>query len=155
MSEPATKLDTRDIVVEEVLPCAPEAIWKTLTSAELIDRWLMKTAGFEPAKGTRFTFQTTPLGAWDGVVHCEVLEVRPNELLSYSWRGGHDSNTEYGSSLNTTVTWTLSKVEGGTRLSLVHSGFELPKNETAFRNLSKGWKGIVGRIATISSGHAH
>ena len=46
---------TQDIVVEEVLPHAPETIWKTLTSGELIDRWLMKSTGFEPVAGTRFT----------------------------------------------------------------------------------------------------
>jgi uncharacterized protein YndB with AHSA1/START domain len=50
----------QDIVVEEVLPHAPETIWKTLTTSELIGRWLMKSTGFEPVAGTRFTLQTTP-----------------------------------------------------------------------------------------------
>jgi uncharacterized protein YndB with AHSA1/START domain len=48
MTEAATILDTQDIVVEEVHPHAPEAIWKTLTTGELIGRWLMKPTGFEP-----------------------------------------------------------------------------------------------------------
>ena len=151
---PPPGFDTRDIVVEDLLPHAPETIWKTLTTGELINRWLMKATGFEPVKGTSFTFQTTPIGAWDGVVHCQVLKVVTNELLSYSWRGGHDSNAEYGSSLNTIVTRTLTKVDSGTRLRLVHSGFELPKNDTAFRNLSKGWRGVVSKLGTIS-GEAH
>jgi uncharacterized protein YndB with AHSA1/START domain len=94
--------------------------------------------------------QTTPAGAWDGVIHCEVLEVLPNERLSYSWRGGHDANAEYGSRLDTVVTWSLAKVDGGTRLCVVHSGFVLPKNTTAFRNLSEGWKKVVGKIGVIS-----
>jgi uncharacterized protein YndB with AHSA1/START domain len=33
---------TRDIVVEDVLPHAPELVWKTLTTGELIGRWLMR-----------------------------------------------------------------------------------------------------------------
>jgi hypothetical protein len=33
----------------------------------------------------------------------------------------------------------------------VHSGFVLPKNDTAFRNLSQGWKKVVGRIHAVSS----
>ena len=33
----------------------------------------------------------------------------------------------------------LSTVEAGTRVRLVHSGFVLPKNETAFKNMSAGW----------------
>src|SRR6185312_15918524 len=97
-----------------------------LTTADLIGRWLMEPTGFIPTKGTRFTFQTTPAGAWDGTISCEVLEVIPNERLSFAWRGGDDANQGYGSRLDTIVTWTLAKVPGGTRLRLVHSGFDLP-----------------------------
>jgi uncharacterized protein YndB with AHSA1/START domain len=154
MNDDALKSDTQDIVVEEVFPHAPETIWKTLTTGELIDRWLMKSAGFEPVKGARFTLQTTPAGAWDGVIHCEVLQVVRNERLSYSWRGGHDGNAEYGSRLDTVVTWTLAKVDGGTRLRVVHSGFVLPKNATTFRNLTEGWKKVVREIGLMSGGRA-
>jgi uncharacterized protein YndB with AHSA1/START domain len=140
----------QEIVVEEVLPHAPETIWKTLTTGELIDRWLMKSSGFEPVAGTRFALQTTPAGAWDGVIHCEVLEVIPNERLSYSWRSGDDANVGYGSRLDTVVTWTLARVAGGTMLRVVHSGFVLPRNATSFRNLSEGWKEVVGKIGAMS-----
>ena len=151
MSKAAVKFDTQDIVVEEVFPHAPETIWKTLTTGELIGRWLlMKPTGFEPVKGARFTFQTKPAGAWDGVIHCEVFEVTRNELLSYSWQSGVDGNAQYGSRLDTIVTWTLAMVEGGTRLRLVHSGFVMPKNDASFRNLREGWKQVVGRIGAIS-----
>jgi uncharacterized protein YndB with AHSA1/START domain len=151
MSKAAVKFDTQDIVVEEVFPHAPETIWKTLTTGELIGRWLlMKPTGFEPVKGARFTFQTTLAGAWDGVIHCEVFEVTRNELLSYSWQSGVDGNAQYGSRLDTIVTWTLARVEGGTRLRLVHSGFVMPKNDASFRNLREGWKQVVGRIGAIS-----
>ena len=34
----------RDIEVEEVLPHSPEKIWRALTTAELLARWLMRTA---------------------------------------------------------------------------------------------------------------
>jgi len=81
MSDAALKSDTQDIVVDEVLPHAQETIWKALTTGELIGRWLMTPTGFEAVKGKRFTFQTTPAGAWDGVIHCEVLEAVPNERL--------------------------------------------------------------------------
>ena len=151
MNDVALKSNTRDIVVEEVLPHAPETIWKALTTGELIGRWLlMAPTGFEPVKGKHFTFQTTPAGAWDGVIHCEVFEVTRNELLSYSWQSGVDGNAQYGSRLDTIVTWTLARVEGGTRLRLVHSGFVMPKNDASFRNLREGWKQVVGRIGAIS-----
>jgi uncharacterized protein YndB with AHSA1/START domain len=79
------------------------------------------------------------------------LEVTPNERLVYAWKGGHDANVGYGSRLNTVVTWTLSRVENGTRLRLVHSGFVLPRNDTAFKNMSDGWKKVVRRLDTIAA----
>ena len=71
----AVKPETKSIVVDEVFPHAPEAIWKVLTTGALIGRWLMAPTGFAPVKGTRFTYKTKPAGAWDGTIQCEVLEV--------------------------------------------------------------------------------
>ena len=151
MNYAALKSDTQDIVVDEVFPHAPETIWKTLTTGELIGRWLMMTpTGFEAVKGKHFTFQTTPAGAWDGVIHCQVLEAMPNERLVYAWKGGHEGNVGYGSRLDTVVTWILSRVENGTRLRLVHSGFVLPNNDTAFKNMGEGWKKVVPSIGAIA-----
>jgi len=151
MNELALKSDTHEIVVDEVFPHAPAMIWKTLTSGELMGRWLMMTpTGFEPVKGNRFTYRTTPAGAWDGVIHCEVLEVIPNQHLAYAWRGGDEGNAGYGSRLDTVVTFILSRVANGTRLRLEHSGFVLPKNEVAYRNMGGGWKKVVPRIGEIA-----
>ena len=152
MNDAAIMADTHEIIVDEVFPHTPEVVWKTLTTAELMGRWLMMTpTGFAPVRGSRFTYQTTPAGAWDGVIHCEVLEAIPNERLVYAWKGGHDGNVGYGARLDTVVTLTLSRVENGTRLRLVHAGFVLPKNETAFRNMSDGWKTVVQRIDAIAA----
>ena len=141
---------TQAIVVDEVFPHAPETLWRTLTTGELMARWLMKPTGFAPVEGTRFTYQTTPAGEWDGTIRCQVLEVVPNTRFSYSWSGGHEDNKGYGSRLDTVVTWFLSKVETGTRLRLVHSGFVMPANETAFRNMSDGWSKVVPSLARIA-----
>jgi uncharacterized protein YndB with AHSA1/START domain len=149
MNDAALKPDTQDIVVDEVFPHTPETIWKTLTTANLMGRWLMMPAGFEPVEGKHFTYQTKPAGAWDGTIHCQVLEAKPNERFAYAWKGGHAGNAGYGSRLDTVVTFILSKVENGTRLRLVHSGFVLPKNDSAFKNMSEGWKKVVQNIGAI------
>jgi uncharacterized protein YndB with AHSA1/START domain len=145
------KAETQSIVVDEVFPHAPEVIWKALTNGDLIARWLhMPTKGFAPVKGAHFTFQTTPAGAWDGLIRCEVLEVVPNEKFAHAWRGGDEGNTGYGSKLDTVVTWTLTKVAGGTRVRMVHSGFVLPKNETAYTGMSNGWKKVVPGMVAVA-----
>ena len=152
MTATALKLETRDIVIDEVFPHAAATIWKTLTTAELIGRWMMPPAGFEATEGKAFTFQTTPAGAWDGTIHCQVLEVVPNRRLSYAWKGGDEGNTGYGARLDTVVTWSLTPVEAGTRVHLVHSGFVTPKNDTAYKNMSDGWKKVVRNIGAIVDG---
>jgi uncharacterized protein YndB with AHSA1/START domain len=81
-------------------------------------------------------------------------EILVEEMFPHApetWQGGHDGNGQrYGSLLRTIVTWTLAKVDGGTRLRLVHSGFVTPRNDSAFRNMSEGWKKVVGRIGAMS-----
>jgi uncharacterized protein YndB with AHSA1/START domain len=154
MNNAALKSDLQDIVVDEILPHAPETIWKTLTTGELIGRWIMPATGFEPVKGKHFTFRTTAAGGWDGTIYCQVLEVIPNERLVYAWKGGHEGNVGYGAPLDTVVTFTLARVQAGTRLRLVHSGFVMPKNDTAFRNMSEGWKKVVKNVGVVTAEQA-
>jgi uncharacterized protein YndB with AHSA1/START domain len=143
---------TRSIVVEQVFPHAAETIWLTITRPELMARWLRMTPeGFEPVIGNRFTYQTSPAGEWDGTIRCEVITVVPGRELAYRWQGGHAANQGYGSLLDTIVTLTLEPVDGGTRLRVVHDGFVLPRNETAHRNMSGGWTGVVTRIGELST----
>lgn len=149
MNSTALKSATQDIVVDEVFPHAPETVWKALTSGELMGRWIMPPTGFEPVKGNHFTFKTKPAGEWDGVIHCQVLEVTPNKRFAYAWRGGHEANVGYGSRLDTVVTFTLSRAENGTRLRLIHSGFVTPKNDTAFSNMSEGWPKVFQKLGDV------
>lgn len=141
----ASKPITRAIVVEDVLPHAPETIWEVLTNPDYLDRWLMKN-DFAPVVGHRFTFQAQPMGDWNGVAHCEVLECDPPHRLSYTWVGGSAKNPTYGSALDSTLTITLTPVERGTHFKLVHEGFVSPQNDAAFTAMSSGWAGIIKRI---------
>jgi len=115
MNDIAPKSGSQDIVVDTDFRHPPETIWRMLTTSDLIGRWMMVPTGFEPVEGKRFTFQTTPAGAWDGVIRCQVLEVIPNARLVHSWTGGHEGNAGYGSRLDTVITWTLVATETGTR----------------------------------------
>lgn len=150
MNHAALKPVVQDIVVDEVFPHAPETIWKTITSGKLIARWMMEPTNFQPVEGIHFTFKTTPAGAWDGTIRCQVLEVVPNRLFSYAWKGGDAGNIGYGSLLDTVVTFTLAPERGGTRLRLVHSGFVMPRNETAYENMSGGWKKIIPKLGDVA-----
>ncbi|MCZ8310971.1 MAG: SRPBCC domain-containing protein [Magnetospirillum sp.] len=149
MNDVTSKPATREIVIDKVFPHAPEKIWRALTDATLIGRWLMAPTGFAATKGTEFTFQTKAAGAWDGVIRCQVLEVVANERLVYSWQSGHAGNIGYGAPLDTVVTWTLSAAANGTRVRIIHSGFVLPKNDTAYSNMGEGWKKVVRNLDAL------
>jgi len=141
---------THAITVEKVLPYTAEKIWRTLTSSELIAKWLMPN-DFALEVGRRFNFRTKPIGDWNGVVDCEVLAAEPPRLLRYSWKGGATTNPAYGSRLDTVVTWTLTPVEGGTSVRMVHDGFVLPGNQFAFDAMSPGWGRVLDSIARVTA----
>ena len=140
---------TQSIVVDYDLPRSPEVVWRALTEPALLAKWLMEN-DINPVVGHRFNFRAQPTPGWDGVVHCEVLEVQPHKLLRYSWKGGSNQIQQgYGSPLDTVVTWTLSSTSFGTRLHLEHSGFTAG-NAFAYENMSKGWRGkIAERIEQV------
>lgn len=132
-----TGREPQSIHIEYDLPQPPATVWRALTDSKIVAAWLMAN-DLRPEVGHRFTFQAQPMPGWDGVVHCEVLEVEAEKRLVYSWRGGAGALT-----LDTRVTWTLTPApSGGTRLSLEHTGFSAGQT-MAFEALRKGWAGKV------------
>jgi uncharacterized protein YndB with AHSA1/START domain len=146
-TSPIASSDSKTIHVEYDLAHPPAKVWRAITEPALVAAWLMPN-DLEAKVGHAFTFQAPPMPGWDGVVECEVLAVEPERLLRYSWRGGAP-----GSRLDSVVTWTLSPTgDGGTRLSLEHSGF-LPINRFAFEAMSQGWSEKLGpRMREVLAG---
>ncbi|MDG4831113.1 SRPBCC domain-containing protein [Solwaraspora sp. WMMD1047] len=127
-----------DIRTDAFLPHPPEKVWRALTDPVLLARWLMPN-DFQPRVGHRFTFRTEPAPGFDGVVHCQVLAVEPPELLRISWAGGPG--------VDTTVTWRLAAEGRGTRLFLIHEGFDEsdPGQQAVRRLLDGGWRTHLAR----------
>ena len=120
---------------------APPDVWEYLTKPELIEQWLMKT-DFQPIKGHkfRFTFQAKPDSKYEGIVHCEVIEVKPFTKLSYSWNGRTQDKSR---NFNSTVVWTLIPKDKGTELQLQHNGFDVLED---LLNHSNGWNSCLKRM---------
>jgi uncharacterized protein YndB with AHSA1/START domain len=138
--------ETRTLVVERVVPHLPEKVWRALTETALLEDWLMKN-DFKPTVGAKFTFRTQPMPHWNGVVECEVLAVEPHQRLSYSWNAGD------GKKLYTTVTWTLTQVEGGTRLRMEQSGFG-PQDDNNYKGAAYGWQRHIEALEKVVAGLA-
>jgi uncharacterized protein YndB with AHSA1/START domain len=137
------------IIVEKTLPYPPQKIWRILTQPEMIAQWLMPN-DFQPVLGHKFRFHTQPMGKWDGVVDCEVLEIEEARLLRISWVGGSDDNENYGSRLVSELTWTLTPVDGGTHVRMEHSGFG-PNNAFAFQAMGQGWNKVLDSIDRLAA----
>jgi uncharacterized protein YndB with AHSA1/START domain len=139
---------TESIVVETDLPDPPERVWRALTEAALLEAWLMPN-NIRAEVGAKFQFRTAPAPGWNGVVECEVLEVVPERLLVYSWRGGSKLAEGYGHEVETVLTWKLTPLDnGGTRLFMEHAGFD--PDSFAFKVMGQGWRGkIVEKIRQV------
>ncbi|HKJ92854.1 MAG TPA: SRPBCC domain-containing protein [Longimicrobiales bacterium] len=150
---PEGKADRHTLVVDYELPAAPEKVWRALTESDLLSRWLMPN-DMRAEVGHAFTFRLEPApdpgNGWDGVVHCEVLEVEPGRRLRYTWRS---DSTEAATRLDTVVTWTLKALDdGGTRLRLEQSGFR-PENGRAYAGVEAGWRGwLAQRLREVVEG---
>ena len=124
------KAALRSVIVEREFAYPPEKIWRALTQPHLIEEWLMKN-DFAPAIGHRFD-----LSAEWGTINCQVREVEPNRILSYTW-------TAMG--LESVVTWTLTASSTGTHLRMEHAGFG-PDQERAFQGAKLGWQHFLAKL---------
>ncbi len=129
---------TRSVVIERFFAHAPEKLWRALTEPALLTQWLLKN-DFLPEIGREFQFRNEPVGGWDGLIDCKVLEFDPLQRLAYSWRAfGHVSTVEF----------TLTAADGGTQLRMEHSGF-LADQEAAYQGAHYGWQRFIGNLERL------
>jgi uncharacterized protein YndB with AHSA1/START domain len=135
MTNPAA---TRSLVMEREVPHPPEKIWRALTQSPLIEDWLMEN-DFQPVVGHRFSFRSTPVPNWDGVIDGEVLVVEPNSRLTYSWAT---------MGMKSVVAWTLTPTKEGTHVRMEHSGF-LSEEDANFKGARYGWTRFIGNLERV------
>lgn len=136
---------SRSIVVERTMPHPPAKVWRALTTSALIEDWLMAN-DHQAVVGHRFNFRATPMPGWNGVTDCEVLALDPEKRLVWAWNA---SGEQAADGLKTTVTWTLTPVDGGTHLRMEHAGFR-PQDEMGYQAMGGGWPRIVGGLERVA-----
>lgn len=122
----------RSIKITKVYDFPISDVWEALVNKTAMSAWLMP-CNIEPVIGHKFQFKTKPYPGFNGIIDCEILQLKEQELLSFSWSGG--------SLENTIVTFKLSKEGAGTKLDFEHRGFEGLLNRIIVKKiLSNGWK---------------
>jgi uncharacterized protein YndB with AHSA1/START domain len=114
-----------------------ERVWAALTSSSALAAWLMPN-DFKPVIGHHFSFRTRPAPGFDGIVHCQVVEMEPPSRMVWTWAGGN---------IDTTVTFTLEAVDGSrTRLRMRQVGFHGLGAQLTRRILASGYPRILQQL---------
>ena len=133
-----------DRIEKQIVLRAPVArVWKALTDAGEFGAWFRVRLGGPFAPGRRVTGPITHPGYEHVTLDVTVEKLEPERLFSFRWHpAAVDPKKSYDHEPATLVEFRLEKVEGGTRLTVVESGFDaLPANrrDEAFRMNSGGW----------------
>ena len=139
LTDTTDRSQTEAISFEFELRHPPEKVWRALTEPRLLAEWLLPVIDFELQRGAAFSFRTQPVGGWDGIVNCRMLEVEAPRKLSYAWVAG---------GIDTVVTFTLAPTPTGTHMSLVQSGFK-PDQKQNFGGARYGWRLMGGRLDDV------
>jgi uncharacterized protein YndB with AHSA1/START domain len=146
--------DTIDAIEREITIAAPvERVWELITQPEHVGRWF-GDAGAE--------IDLRPGGdlvlRWEeyGTIHGRVERVEPMTVFSYHWAPFKEPGGKEPVPGNSTlIEFTLSEIEGGTRLRLVESGFSTldgtPESREELRDGNAGgWIKELGELAEYS-----
>ncbi|MGO9410901.1 MAG: SRPBCC family protein [Spirochaetia bacterium] len=128
------------------VPAPPERVFLALTSGEITE-WWVRAGVFDTRE---WTGDVREGGVWraTGVgngkpyaLEGEFLEVNPPRKLVHSWRAAGAPGGE-----PTVVTYLLERLEGGTRVTLRHTGFA---SREACLNTCIGWETSFQKLAEI------
>ncbi|QFT31397.1 hypothetical protein FIV00_12965 [Labrenzia sp. THAF82] len=114
--------------LEEFYPHPLERVWQALTDPAAISEWLMP-CDFQPVVGHKFTIRGNATENWRGFTHCEVLTLEAPTLMEWLWESTDIEEP-------TRVSFELQSFQGGTKLSLRHTGTTTRKD---IESLSSGW----------------
>lgn len=92
-----------NLTLEAFYPDPPERVWRALTDAGALSRWLMPT-DFRPQIGFRFKFTGSGHKRQE-TIESVVLDVERGKRLMYTWDDGEDDAPGI-------VSWTLKPKDG-------------------------------------------
>ena len=145
------KRSDADRIERQVLICAPRSrVWRALTDPKEFGAWFGVEVNGAFAPGARVRGRITQKGyehlTWDMTID----RMEPERLFSWRWHPyAVESGIDYSAEPPTLVAFELDDAEGGTRLTVVESGFDdvpLARRAKAYRMNSEGWTIQTGAI---------
>jgi len=140
-----------DRIEKSIVLRAPRArVWRALTDAQEFGTWFRVKLEGPFSEGATVRGRITHPGYEHLTMEMQVERIEPERLFSYRWHPYAISPAvDYSAEPTTLVEFRLDDVPGGTRLTVVESGFErLPsgRRAEAFRMNEGGWAEQMGNI---------
>lgn len=135
-----------NVVASVEIAAAPARVFQALTSREIVD-WWVRPGVFDTREWSgdvRVGGRWRTTGVARGQAYAlegEYLEVDPPRKLVHTWRGGPGPAS--------TVTYLLEPIEGGTRITLRHSGIVAPDGG---EGINVGWQTSFEKLADTLNG---
>jgi uncharacterized protein (TIGR03086 family) len=118
-----------------IVPLDPNATFDLVTQPERLRRWLAVAARVDLRAGGDFRWTVNPGHHAAGT----IVDVDPGKRVTFTFGWEEDADLPPGAS---TVSVTLTPVDGGTEVRLVHDGLN---DEQAARH-AEGWNHFLGRL---------
>ena len=131
MAEFATSID---------IEAEPEFVFQFLTTNDGMTAWMGQWAELDPTPGGKFD-----VDIFGSPVRGEFLEVDPPHRVVVSWGYAGSEDLPPGASR---VAFTLTAIETGTRVDLLHT--DLPERHAPGH--ARGWQYFVERLAVAGTG---
>lgn len=145
-----------DRIERSIVLRAPRSrVWNALSDARQFGQWFGVALEGDFVAGQRVQGQITMEGYTHLRMDIVVEKLVPERALSWRWHpAAIDPGVDYSHEPSTLVEFTLEEAQGGTKLTVVESGFDrLPveRRELAFRANDRGWatqlEAIAGHVA--------
>ena len=127
-----------DRIEKSILLDAPRSrVWRALTDAKEFGTWFRVTLEGAFQEGATVRGRITHPGYEHVTMEMQIVRLDPERLCSYRWHPYAISpDVDYAAEPTTLVAFRLEDARGGTRLTVVESGFDrLPsgRRDEAFR----------------------
>jgi uncharacterized protein YndB with AHSA1/START domain len=135
---------SNDRIEKDLLLRAPRSrVWRALTNAQEFGTWFGVQLQGAFTAGARVQGRITIPGYEHVTMEVTIVRLEPERYLSWRWHpNAVDAGVDYSTEPTTLVEFRLEEVAGGTRLTVVESGFEgipLARRAEAFEANDGGW----------------
>jgi uncharacterized protein YndB with AHSA1/START domain len=140
-----------DRIEKTIVLRAPRSrVWRAIATAEEFGAWFGVKLEGAFALGARVRGRITTPGYEHLTMEITIEQVDPERLFSYRWHpNAIDPGVDYSGEPTTLVEFRLDEVAGGTRLTVIESGFDripLERRAEAFRENDQGWAEQIKNI---------